>query len=245
MPTTEKNAPSAPQLPLEMLREDLPGARQATVGYRVFRVIRQAIVQGRLQPGYPISEAELARQLGVSRQPVREAFIKLSDSGLVEIRPQRGTFVRLISRREVENARFIREAIEVAVARRAAEVADAQAVGKLMDLVDAQERCGGQPDQSAFLALDDEMHRTIANLADCDNAWRVVEDLKVQMDRVRFLSISDATPVETIVAQHRAIVAAITARDPDGAAAAVRVHMREILNSLPILASAHASVFVD
>lgn len=231
-------------LSIAALAEDSAGARQATMGHRVFRAIKQAIVRGQLAPGHPVSEAELARQLGVSRQPVREAFIKLSEMGLVEIRPQRGTFVQLISRREVENARFIREAIEVAVARRAAEVATPEGVASLQRLLDEQERSGDHPDQSRFLALDDEMHRAIAVLADCEHAWRMVEDLKVQMDRVRYLSISNATPVETIIAQHRGIVAAIAANDPDAAEAAIHVHLREILNSLPRIAEDNSDVFV-
>lgn len=229
---------------LDTLADGAPGARQATMGHRVFRAIKQAIVRGQLVPGHPISEAELARQLGVSRQPVREAFIKLSEMGLVEIRPQRGTFVQLISRREVENARFIREAIEVAVARRAAEVASDESVRPLFALVEEQDACGDRPDQGRFLALDDALHRAIALLADCEHAWRVVEDLKVQMDRVRFLAISDPTPVDTIVAQHRDMVTAIARNDPDAAADAVRTHMREILNSLPVVAASNRDVFV-
>ena len=228
---------------LELLKDDVAGARQATIGHRVFRAIKHAIVRGQLAPGHPVSEAELARQLGVSRQPVREAFIKLSDMGLVEIRPQRGTFVQLISRREVENARFIREAIEVAVTRKAAQVADRRSVAELQALLEQQDRAGDHPDQSLFLELDDQLHRTIAVIADCAHAWRVVEDLKVQMDRVRFLSISEATPVDTIVAQHRDIVTAIAHNDPDAAEHAVHRHLREILNSLPVIAATNADVF--
>ena len=62
------------------------------------------------------------RASGVSRQPVREAFIKLSEAGLVRIRPQRGTFVVKISTKQVTDARFVREAVEVAVARKACDV---------------------------------------------------------------------------------------------------------------------------
>ena len=78
-----------------------PLARPATVGNKVFEAMRQAIIQLQLRPGDPLSEAEMARQFGVSRQPVREAFIKLAEVGLVEVRPQRGTFVVMISAREV------------------------------------------------------------------------------------------------------------------------------------------------
>lgn len=231
-------------LNIAALMEGSAGARQATMGHRVFQAIKQAIVRGQLAPGHPVSEAELARQLGVSRQPVREAFIKLSEMGLVEIRPQRGTFVQLISRREVENARFIREAIEVAVARRAAEVATSEGAALLARLVDEQEHSGDNSDQSRFLALDDELHRAIAVLADCEHAWRLVEDLKIQMDRVRYLSISNATPIKTIINQHRAIVSAIAANDSDAAEAAIHVHLREILKSLPTIAAANSDVFI-
>ena len=110
---------------LELLPEDHAKMRQSTMGTRVFEAIRQAIVQLQLRPGNPLSEADIGRQLGVSRQPVREAFIKLAESGLVEIRPQRGTYVRLISVREVGNARFLRAAIEVAILKKAARVASA------------------------------------------------------------------------------------------------------------------------
>jgi GntR family transcriptional regulator, rspAB operon transcriptional repressor len=229
---------------LALLAIDGAGSRQATIGHRVYHALKQAIVRAQFKPGHLLSEAEIARQLGVSRQPVREAFIKLAEVGLVEIRPQRGTLVLLISRREVENARFIREAIEVAVVRRAAETASSDDVKMLRDLVDLQAAAGDHPDQAHFLALDDAFHQTIARIVECENAWRVAEDLKVQMDRVRFLSLSNATPVETIIRQHLAIVDAIETRSPQAAEAAMRLHLSEVLHSLPKIAEAHAEFFV-
>lgn len=228
---------------LDPLSDGAIGARQATMGHRVFVAIKRAIVHGRLVPGHPVSEAELARQLGVSRQPVREAFIKLSDMGLVEIRPQRGTFIQKISRREVENARFLREAIEGAIARRAAQVATPETVRPLWNLVEEQAQCGDLPDQSRFLALDDALHHEIARMADCERGWRVIEDLKAQMDRVRYLSISSATPASTIVVQHRDLVQAIADASPDAAEAAMRHHLREMLTSLPIVIEHNADAF--
>ncbi|WP_196259069.1 GntR family transcriptional regulator [Pelagibacterium limicola] len=229
---------------LALLADDGTGSRQATIGYRVYQALKQAIVRAQFKPGHLLSEAEIARQLGVSRQPVREAFIKLAEVGLVDIRPQRGTFVLLISRREVENARFIREAIEVAVVRRAAEMASADDVGQLRDLVAQQAASGDHPDQAHFLSLDDTFHQAIARIVECENAWRVAEDLKVQMDRVRFLSLSNATPVETIIRQHLAIVDAIESGSGDAAEAAMRLHLSEVLHSLPKIADAHAEFFV-
>ena len=163
-------------------------ARQGTRGNRVFDAIRQAIVQLRLRPGNLLSEAEVARQLGVSRQPVREAFIKLSENGLVRVLPQRGTFVVKISAKSVTDARFVREAVECAIARR-----DSEGIGKtqLDDLraILAEQRKAAR-DPETFFVLDEAFHRGLANAADCAYAWKVIEEAEAQMDRVRFQAVN-------------------------------------------------------
>ncbi|WP_127754903.1 GntR family transcriptional regulator [Devosia sp. 1566] len=217
--------------------------RPATVGNKVFEAMRQAIIQLQLRPGDPLSEAEMARQLGVSRQPVREAFIKLAEVGLVEIRPQRGTSVVMISRREVENARFIREAVEVAVVRKAAAEADPRHHSILDGLIERQRQANDAGEHVEFLRLDEAFHQAIALAADCEHAWRLLESLKAQMDRVRYLSLSDATPIKTLIEQHAVIADAIRRRDPDSAEAGMQRHLSEILTSLPKLAEAHANWF--
>ncbi len=87
------------------------------VRQRLFQVLRQSIIQMVLAPGQALSEKEIAETFMVSRQPVREAFIRLSEAGLVEVRPQRGTYVVKISQRAVLEARFVREAVEVAIVK--------------------------------------------------------------------------------------------------------------------------------
>ena len=232
----------APTLTLE---EESPRARQGTIGNRVFEAIRQAIVQLQLRPGNLLSEADVARQLGVSRQPVREAFIKLADVGLVEVRPQRGTFVKLISIREVQNARFVREAIEIAIVRKAALEASRSKIVELERILAEQRDASEKGDHVAFLRLDEAFHQAVAHSADCDHAWRVLESLKAQMDRVRYLSMPNATPIDTLIGQHAAIVDALSRHSPDDAEAAMRAHLSEILTSLPRLAQAHPDLFSD
>lgn len=228
---------------LPTLDEDHPQSRKVTVSGRVHDVLRDAIVQLRFSPGSPLSEADVARQLGVSRQPVREAFIKLAEAGLLEIRPQRGTFVRKISVREVANARFIREAIEVAIVRKAAGEADESRLARLDGLLIAQRHAAAAGDHAGFLRLDEAFHQGLAQAADCDDAWRVLEGLKAQMDRVRYLSLPDATPMEVLIDQHAAILASVVARDPAAGEAALRRHLSEIHQSLPRLATAHPTFF--
>jgi DNA-binding GntR family transcriptional regulator len=230
---------------LSALNPDHRQLRQATIAGRVFEVVRQAIVQLQFRPGSPLSEAEIARQLGVSRQPVREAFIKLGEVGLLEIRPQRGTFVRLISIREVGSARFIREAVEVAVVRKAVTAASPADVAEMEGLVDRQRAVARTGDNAAFLRLDELFHQALARSADCSDAWRVLEGLKAQMDRVRYLSLPAATPLEVIIEQHAEIIRGIAARAPERAEAAMRQHLSEILHSLPQLALQHPALFAD
>lgn len=212
---------------------------------QIFRALRQAIVTMELLPGQALSEKEIAAAFGVSRQPVREAFIKLGEARLVRILPQRGTFVVRISLSDVANARFVREAVEVAVARAACSIASDDAQARLADLVAAQTAAASAGDHRGFLALDEEFHRTLAEAVDCPTAWPIVEDVKAQMDRVRYLSLPEASPMSRLIEQHGAILAAIARRDPDAAAAAMRTHLGEILIALPRLARANPDLFDD
>lgn len=207
--------------------------------------LRQAIVEMRLRPGAALSEKEIAARFGVSRQPVREAFIKLSDAGLVEIRPSRGTFVLKISVREVASARFVREAIECSMARNACRLATDGQIAELRRLVDAQRAAAAANDYWHFNELDEAFHRAIAEIVQCDYAWRTVEAARIQTDRVRFLSLPDTSPMPLLISQHDGIAARIAARDADAAERAMSRHLREILIALPQLAKAHPDLFAD
>jgi len=235
--------PTAPELPT--LSHDDRNSRQGSMSSRAYDALRQAIVQMHFGPGSLLSEAEIARQLGISRQPVREAMIRLGQEGLVEVRPQRGTFVRLISVREVENARFIREAIEVAIVRRCAAMADDADIARLENIIDDQRTAAARGENAAFLRHDEAFHQTIATVAGCQDTWRVLQGLKAQLDRVRYLSMPDATPPLVIIDQHSRIARAIAAHDPEEAANTMHQHLSEILKALPALALAHPARFTE
>lgn len=210
---------------------------------QIIQILRQAIIEMRLKPGEALSEKEVALRYGVSRQPVREAFIKLAEAGLLQVLPSRGTYVVKISVREVLNARFVREAIECALVRSAAELIDSAGVARIEQLVADQKAAAEAGDSARFYALDEAFHRAIADCVECDPALRVVESARAQTDRVRYLSLPDASPLALLIAQHEAILDAIKARDPERAEAAMRTHLREILSALPRLAERFPDVF--
>ena len=217
-------------------------AESLSIGSQLYRQLRNAIIRGEYNPGQAISESEIARQYSISRQPVREAFIKLSEERLVNILPQRGTFVVKISVSDVLDARFVREAIEVAVVQEAATSVPLTTIKELRTLID-QQRALDHGHNVELLALDDEFHRTLALSVGRAHAWRVIESIKAQMDRIRYLSFDDATPLELIVEQHSRIVDGLEAGDPTVAAAAMRSHLREIIVSLPNIAARFPDLF--
>lgn len=219
---------------MALLAENIQGVDLAMpVGPQLYRLLHQRIIRNELAPGARVSESEIAAQYGLSRQPVREAFIKLAEDGLVEVRPQRGTYVRKISIVSVMDARFVREAIEADVVRLVARASDAALVRELRRQIDAQREVAGS-DPRAFVPLDDRFHRTLAEAAGKPFGWRVIEGMKSQMDRVRQLSTLQF-PMERLISQHSAIADAIAEGDADRAETAMRTHLREILKDLPVI----------
>ncbi|MDR5860260.1 GntR family transcriptional regulator [Halomonas eurihalina] len=217
-----------------------------SVRQRLHEVLRQSIIRMELAPGQALSEKELAETFGVSRQPVREAFIRLSEAGLVEVRPQRGTFVVKISQQAVLEARFVREAVEVAVAREAASRGLAPPVlAELRELIERQHRCSEPADHDRFFLLDESFHRTLSLGIGQQAAWKVTEEVKAQLDRVRYLSVPESTPIDKLIEQHAAIIDAIEWRDADAAAEAMRIHQSEILQSLPELVRRFPEMFQE
>ncbi|AOJ85073.1 GntR family transcriptional regulator [Burkholderia savannae] len=213
------------------------------ISKQIFRALRQAIFVGLMPPGTPLSEKEIAERFQVSRQPVREAFIKLSEAGVLQILPQRGTYVRKISPRKVREGRFIREAIESAVVRKAADSIPDVQLQLLGENLREQRLAAKLNDMPAFLALDEAFHRAIAQSIDCAGAWDAIQDIKAQMDRVRYLSLPDVSPLELLIKQHAKILAALRAHDVSAAEEAMRVHLREILVSLGPIAARNPNWF--
>lgn len=213
----------------------------AAISPQIHVRLREAIIRNRYSPGDSISESEIARACSVSRQPVREAFIKLSGEGLVAIRPQRGTVITKIGYGAVLSSRFLREAIEADIVAILAATPDPAVVQDLRAQLKAQ-AAAVHGDPHNFIGMDDRFHRTLADAAGKADAWRLIEGLKSQMDRVRFLSLGHL-PVLKLIEQHKAVVDRIEIGDSAGANAAIRGHLREILNDLPQILMANPDFF--
>lgn len=204
-----------------------------SLGPQLHTVLRKLIVTNVMQPGGSISVVDLAKELSISRQPIRDALIKLAEEGLVEIRPQRGTVVRKIDYNAVLDARFIREAIESDIVKIVANERTKDMVADLRTQIKEQ-RTAGQESPAKFTLLDEHFHKTLAVYAGKASAWSFVEGLRSQLDRVRYLSLSHF-PVNKLIDQHTKIVDQIEAGSVSGSEDAMRTHLREILLDLPTI----------
>jgi DNA-binding GntR family transcriptional regulator len=201
---------------------------------RVYDALLGAIRDLTLAPGARLSETELARQLGVSRTPLREAIARLVDAGLLQVRPQVGTLVARIRMTDAEEARFVREHLEVAAVQIVCGAA-VREVGELRRLLVVQGAAQAAHDLDAFAAADEAMHQEIFRLSGYPGAWQAVQRKKLQLDRLRRMSLPDPQTVLELLEEHRAIVDAIEAGNANAATAQVRAHARRALLQAPAL----------
>ncbi|WP_338721008.1 GntR family transcriptional regulator [Devosia sp. XK-2] len=199
-------------------------AREGTIAFRVVVALRDEIVSMGLKPGDVISESDIAARYGVSRQPVREAFIRLAQQGLLLIRPKRATVVKKISPDGVRQSRFIRESIEVEIIRRVATNPGTDVPEVLGALIADQEAASTANDSRRFHKLDELFHRTLARLAGVEYAWQLIDDHKMQLDRVRYLTLGVSSS-QRAIAEHKQIAEAVGQGDVAGAEAAMRAHL--------------------
>ena len=206
--------------------------------------LRRAIIELELLPGTRLSEQDIANRLGVSRQPVREALIRLANSRLIEIRPHRGTVVARISAREMTEALFVRQAVEVAVVAKAAQSFDPWQRKRIANLLLKQEEAAAALDHAAFREHDEAFHIAIATGAGVGIAWVAIADMKTHMDRVCNMTLQGQGDMQRRVREHRAVMSAIDEHDVERAKSAMVEHLGSILDDLPELETQHAGLFI-
>ena len=218
-------------------------ARAPSATRQIELALRDAITSLELAPGMRLSEIDLASHFAVSRQPVREALIALSRIGLVQVLPQRGTLVSKISTRHMMQVRLARTALESAIVQRACEHFDPVIRASIEAILETQARAASDGDHLTIASSDTQFHAAIAAGTHCEMIWQMVLDVKVHMDRVRHLTLQDRDSMRILVQQHRAIIEAIDARDPEQAEAAMKHHLYEIMNDLPRVLAQNADLF--
>ncbi len=208
---------------------------------QVFQTLYSAIIKLDLPPGTKVSEAVIAKDMGISRQPVRDAFYRLSEQGLLRIRPQRATVVTHISEQELLDAQFIRTAVEVECFHEAIEKISESDILGLNRLHEQQNAAIKKGKRFAFHELDDEFHRTISEIAGHPNAWQLIKRQKVHLDRVRYMSIEFGR--HSAIDEHRRILDCLVKRDKSNGETQLRLHLSEVLQTLEHARATHPDYF--
>lgn len=206
--------------------------RHRRLSEQALDAVRRQIVTGAYPPNTRLSEVELSEKLGVSRTPVREALIRLAEEGLVKIVPQIGSFVAPISIEAVRQAQFIREHLECALIAEAAKHIDIGITRQMTENLKQQAAAAQQGDWDTFYSYDEALHAIWATASGNVGVWRVIQQSKVHLDRVR--QISDRRPehMQLLLAQHTTIANAVAKGDVATAQTELRNHLRLVFTTM-------------
>lgn len=180
----------------------------------IYRVLKENIMNLNLKPGEAIGEIELSKILNVSRTPLREAIVRLVEEKLIEVFPQKGSFVSKIDLNMVEEAIFVRETCEIRILQIACKSSDNQElIKKLEKNIEYQKIIlNFDEDLYEFFSLDNEFHYILFEHFNKKNSWKAIKRLSTHYDRLRLLDALEKINLEITLDQHKDIVEAIRER---------------------------------
>ncbi len=211
----------------------------------VYEQLFDQITKLKLLPGTKISEAEIAKTFGYSRQPVREAFTRLAALNLLLVRPQRATIVRPFSRELIANARFLRAAIELEVVRAASADRDKSIDSKLKSNMKAQANAISLGDADQFHELDYDFHKLLCFSARQSFAFDLIAANKAQVDRLCMLALTSKEAMETLYADHQNLLEAIMSGHTANTDKILRQHLSRLTPTIEAIYTTHRAYFDD
>lgn len=203
-----------------------------TLSNRVYKSLKDAILSLKYEPGQILRKRDICEQLGISRSPVSEAVTRLATDGLVNVVPQAGTFVARFSMNEIREGAFLREALELAAVEQVATQITEDQIRQLKRNLHVQQALIDDLDVQGFYKLDTEMHRLIMGFTGYQRLSAMAETSWLQVNRARQLILPNPNRVKDTLDEHKAILAALEARDPEGARQATKTHLSQLLLNL-------------
>jgi DNA-binding GntR family transcriptional regulator len=194
--------------------------------------LRDAIISGDFQPNERLVEADLSVRYGAGRTAIRAALATLDQEGLIVREPNRGARVRLISAREAFEIEQVRNSLERLLARSAAQRAASEDLDDLRSILAAMAERLRESDSLGYMQLNPQLHRRIWRISDNQVAIKVLVTLKSQSIRFQYGTILRPGRPAQSLREHRAIVAAIAAHDPDACDVAMAEHLGHVLETL-------------
>lgn len=214
---------------------------------QVHDALQQAILRGALPPRTALSEATISSLIHVSRTPVREALAQLADEQLVQIYRQVGTLVAPVRMSLLEEGRFVRSTLECANHVQLVHTITPEQIAEFSRIVDSQRKAVASGEVDRFSELDELMHRRLFEFAGRAHVWTMLEPIKRQFDRVRWLLLGHVSGhADRALHEHEQMLAQMAARDVAGLGASVAAHINHISEHLAALRKqAPESYFTD
>lgn len=213
----------------------LPNIRLGlTLTERVHATIKAAILELKLKPGSPLVEDELAHQLGTSKTPIRDALLVLEHDGLVTKIPYKGTYVADISLKDAREIFELRAVLEGLAARLAAQSFSPQELDEAEKLLAAADEARARGDLDAASEYGAQFHRAIHEHADNRRLIPLLENLEVQLARLRRMSDQLQGRLEKSGQEHRQILDGLRSGDPARAEQAMRQHLESVLRDFSL-----------
>lgn len=191
----------------------------------VSRIIREAIILGRLKPGEKIIEYELAKQMGISRSPIRDAFRVLEKEGLVTLYPRRGVRVTEISLKDLKEIYALRANLESLAFQMAISNIKPTEVGRMESLLKSMSVMTKKKDVEGVVKLNEQFHDFVLKLSDNDRLNQLVHSLRNQIRRYRMASLSLPGRIEEAFIEHQKIVDAFKRRNKSLTEKLVKEHI--------------------
>lgn len=222
----------------------IPRNPQESTREYVYRALKSYIMDFTLPPGSCLSEKEMADLLNVSRTPVREAFIQLSQERLLDVVPQKGTYVSLIDLNDVEESRFLRETLETAVIKIACKHFPREMLFELQSHLTIQELSFTEKHFDKFFALDEDIHRVIFAGCNKTRTWTMMQQMHGHYNRVRWLNVAGGGyDLMTILEHHTLLLQAIRESDEDLGVRTLRSHLKKVLVDIGELRKQYSHYF--
>ena len=207
------------------MAQHIPAAQKA------YHVLHDRILKLEMKPGQSVSEKEISLQIGVSRQPVREAFMRLSQEGLLNIRPQIGTFVTRLNIAQINEAAFARVALECAAVRESTQKASQADIKGLHRIIEGHVQASVDGDFDLVYQRDALFHIRIFEISGYPGLWKMVNQARSHMARLRSLSVANMTySIASSVGHHREVLSSIEAGDGEEAAKRMKNHIESNLS---------------
>ena len=216
---------------------------------RIYEILHQDILSLRYFPGELISENVIAARFHVSRSPVRSAFLKLAKENLLDIRPQKGTFVSLLDFEYVREIVYMRSLVEVDILCQAAQSTDQALLDDLVDNLRRQEMLVGQTGQTAldaFYLLDSQFHFCCFRHVGRQRLWEILQASQAHYQRFRMLDIASRHILADLYQQHLLIYQYLCDKKTDLLSAALKTHLHGGIERLEIqVINLHPEYFVQ